>query len=247
MGEKEEAAPAEKEEAAPAEEEAADAAPQPAAVKAWAPHTDEWSEFVTYSDDSSVGQPCPDLSSLTLVPKGHHDEPIEIGKGKQALLVFFAKYIKYEAFPALAAGTKYCEELGIQTAGILFDHKGKDASRFVEKKVSVPDYVLYHDDGWTVKKAFQDLAKGAVLGLPSLFLINGDGTIAWRQALSGNTGAMTLDASQFDYQIRAFVAGKELGSHGPSPKKEEDGGGEDIGEVEEKDVFETQEVADAVW
>ena len=252
----EEAAPAkeEAEEAAPAKEEAeeaaavegTDAAAQRATAKTWTPHTDVWSEFITYSDDSSVGQPCPDLSSMTLVPKGHHDEPLEIGKGKQALLVFFAKYIKYEAFPALEAGTKYCEELGIQTAGILFDHKEADATRFVEKKVSVPDYVLYHDSGWAVKKAFQELAKGDVVSLPSLFLVNGDGTIAWRQALSGNTGAMTFAASQFDHQIRAFVAGKELGSHGPSPKQEETGG-EDIGPVEEKDVFATQEVADAVW
>merc|ERR1711934_696267 len=206
---------------------------------------DEFSEFITYSDDSSVGQPCPDLSSLKLVPKGHHDEPIEVGKGKPALLIFFAKYIKYEAFPALKAGENYHKEFGIQTAGILLDNKEKDAARFVEKKVSVPDYPLYHDGGWTVKKLFQTLAKGQVLTLPSLFLIRGDGTIAWRQALSGMTGAMTLDASQFDYQIRAFVAGKELGAHGSSGRVDDDG--EDIGPVEEKDVFECQEVADAIW
>jgi len=227
-----------------ADEGAAEEQTTPAAT--FTPYSgDEFSEFITYSDDSSVGQPCPDLSSLKLVPKGHHDEPIEVGKGKPALLIFFAKYIKYEAFPALKAGENYSKEFGIQTAGILLDNKEKDAARFVEKKVSVPDYPLYHDGGWTVKKLFQTLAKGQVLTLPSLFLIRGDGTIAWRQALSGNTGAMTLDASQFDYQIRAFVAGKELGAHGPSGRVDDDG--EDIGPVEEKDVFECQEVADAIW
>merc|ERR1711934_73866 len=227
-----------------ADEGAAEEQTTPAAT--FTPYSgDEFSEFITYSDDSSVGQPCPDLSSLKLVPKGHHDEPIEVGKGKPALLIFFAKYIKYEAFPALEAGENYSKEFGIQTAGILLDNKEKDAARFVEKKVSVPDYPLYHDGGWTVKKLFQTLAKGQVLTLPSLFLIRGDGTIAWRQALSGNTGAMTLDASQFDYQIRAFVAGKELGAHGPSGRVDDDG--EDIGPVEEKDVFECQEVADAIW
>jgi len=229
------------EEPAPAAAAATSAAKEPAA---FVPYEGEYSELVTYSNDKALGKPCPDLSTLIPVLKGHHDEFVGVGKGKPTCVVFFAKYLKYEAFPAVEAVSGYAQELGIECAGILLDHKNKDAKRFVEKNPCKCDIPLFFDKGWKVKDAFSEIL-GGVLSMPSLYLFNGDGTIAWRQALSGMAGAMTLAASQFDHQIRSFAAGKALGSHGDSGVEEVDDSLE--GPVTTEDVFATQEVADAVW
>lgn len=235
---KEEAAPALPAAAAPAV-----AAPSAAAVKEFVPYEGEYEEFVTYSDDPSLGKKCPDTSTLVAVPKGHHDEFVGIGNGKPTCLVLFAKYLKYEAFPAVEAVSAYAAELGIDSAGLLLDNKEKDAKRFVEKNPCKCDIPLFFDPGWKVKDAFSAMLNDPVT-LPSFYLFDKDGTIVWRQALTGMTGNMKLGVSQFDYQIRAFVAGNPLGSHGPSGISRDNSV---AGPVSQEDVFATQEVADAVW
>ena len=228
------------------EAEAAPALPAASAakeVKPFVPYEGKHSEFITYADDSFVGKKCPDLSTLVPVPKGHHDDFVGVGKGEATCLVVFAKYLKYEAFPAVEAVSDYAQELGIACAGILMDHKGKDATRFVEKNPCRCDIPLFHDDGWKVKDALQEL-HGDVVSMPQLYIFDKDGTAVWRQALTGMGGAMTLAASQFDYQIRAFCAGKPLGSHGESGIVVDNSV---EGPVKSEDVFASQEVADAVW
>lgn len=236
---KEEAAPALPAAAAPA----AVAAPSAAAVKEFVPYEGEYEEYVTYSDDPSLGKKCPDMSTLVAVPKGHHDEFVGVGNGKPTCLVMFAKYLKYEAFPAVEAVSAYAAELGIDSAGLLLDNKEKDAKRFVEKNPCKCDIPLFFDPGWKVKDAFSAMLNDPVT-LPSFYLFDKDGTIVWRQALTGMTGNMKLGVSQFDYQIRAFVAGNPLGSHGPSGISRDNSV---AGPVSQEDVFATQEVADAVW
>ena len=212
-------------------------------VKPFVPYEGEYSEFVTYDDDSVVGKKCPDFSTLVPVPKGHHDDFVGVGNGKPTCVVVFAKYLKYEAFPAVEAVSSYAQELGIDSAGILMDFKEKDAKRFVEKNPCKCDIPLFHDNGWKVKDALQAL-QGGVVSMPQLYLFDKDGTVAWRQALTGLGGAMTLDASQFDHQIRAFAAGKPLGKHGASGVVVDNSV---EGPVKSEDVFASQEVADAVW
>jgi nucleoside-diphosphate kinase len=235
------------EEAAPADAAAAPALPAAAATsaaKAFVPHEGEHNDYITYSGDRALGQKCPDLSTLVSVPKGHHDEFAGVGNGKPTCLVLFAKYLKYEAFDAVEAVSGYAANLGVESAGILMDFKEKDAKRFVEKNPCKCDIPLFHDPGWKAKDAFSKMEEGS-LTLPSLFLFDKDGTIVWRQALSGQSGVMTLNISQFDYQIRAFAAGKPLGQHGKSPEAQVDD--TVAGPVSTEDVFATQEVADAVW
>jgi len=215
----------------------------PAGPKPFAPYVGEYEEYITYDDDRALGQKCPDLSSLTAVPKGHTDDFVGVGKGKPTCVVLFAKYLKYEAFQAVEAVSGYVKELGLEAAGILMDHKEKDAKRFVEKKSCKSDFALFHDPGWKVKDAFNKQL-GGVMSMPSLYLFDKDGVIVWRQSLTGMSGVMTLANSQFDYQVRAFVAGTPLGKHGPSGRVVDDSV---AGPVEEKDVFESQEVADAIW
>jgi len=212
-------------------------------LKPWVAYEGDYDEYVTYSDDGALGKQCPDLSTLTPVPKGHHDDFVGVGKGKRTCIVMFAKYLKYEAFPSVEAVSFYAKALDIQCAGILMDNKEKDAKRFVEKNPCTCDIPLFHDPGWKVKEAFQALT-GGVVTLPALFLFEADGKIAWRQALTGMTGEMTLDISQFDHQIRVFADGKPLGSHGASGVVVDDSV---EGPVKSEDVFASQEVADAVW
>ena len=225
------------------EEEAAPALPAAAAAADFVAYEGEYSEFITYSDDKALGVAFPDTSSLEIVEKGHHDEPMNLGNGTGALIVFFAKYMKYEAFPAVEAASEWASKYGLQGVGILEDHKKKDVARFVEKKSCKCDLTLYWDNGWALKNLFQDLC-GGVLTMPQLMIVDGAGKIVWRQALSGMTGAMTLGASQFDLQLAAFAAGNPLGSHGASGQEEDEGNYDDI---EAADVFETQEVQDGAW
>merc|ERR1711937_612357 len=53
---------------------AASAAPAAKAPKPFVPYEGEYEEYVTYDDDKALGQKCPDLSSLTPVPKGYTDD-----------------------------------------------------------------------------------------------------------------------------------------------------------------------------
>jgi len=216
------------------------------ATEGFTPYSGEYNELVTYDDHPSWGKKFPATQSLKIVPKGHHDDPPVIGTGKPALFVFFAKYLKYEAFPAVEAASAYAAEFGIQTAGVVLDNKEKDVARFIEKKPCKSDFALYFDKGWLFKKEFQREILGMdTFPMPSLCLVNGDGTIAYFQALSGMSGTMTFATSQFDYQIRQFIAGKPFGKHGESGVEKEDDTVE--GPVEEADVFAKQEVADAIW
>jgi len=219
------------------------ARPELPAIKPFVPYEGEYSEYVIYTDDGALGKQCPDLSTLTPVPKGHHDDFVGVGKGKRTCIVVFAKYLKYEAFPAVEAVSLYSKALDIECAGILFDHKEKDAKRFVEKNPCKCDIPLFHDPGWKVKDALQAIT-GSVVTLPQMFLFEADGKIAWRQPLTGMTGDMKLDTSQFDYQIRSFAAGKALGSNGASGIVVDNSV---EGPVKSEDVFASQEVADAVW
>lgn len=218
-------------------EEAAPALPAPAG---FVPYEGEFSEFVTYDDDKALGSAFPDTKSMEKVNDG---ADFEFGTGKPAIVVFFAKYIKYEAFAAVEAASAWADSLGLQGVGVLLDHKKKDATRFVEKAPCKCTLSLYWDNGWVLKNLFQDMT-GGVLTTPQLMLIDGEGNIAWRQALSGQTGTMTLSASQFDIQVALFAAGKKLGSHGSSGVEEDN---ENYDDVEAADVFDTVEVADAAW
>ena len=71
-------------------------------------------------------------------------------------------------------------------------------------------------------------------------MIDGKGNIVWRQSFSAG---YPVGSMGFVVQLKHVVAGEELESHGPNPQPEED-----LGDIEEaKDVFETQEVPDAIW
>ncbi len=77
--------------------------------------------------------------------------------------------------------------------------------------------------------------------MPCAFLLDGEGTIVWRQAYSAGYPFATMG---FYAQLRHLLNGEPLEHHGPNPNPKE----EDDEDVEEgKDVFETNEVKDAVW
>ena len=82
--------------------------------------------------------------------------------------------------------------------------------------------------------------KVGAMAVPCAFLINGEGTIVWRQAYSAGYPYGTMG---FFSQLLHLLAGEPLDSHGANPEPEEEL--DDV--VESKDVFQTQEVADAIW
>jgi nucleoside-diphosphate kinase len=229
------------------EEDTEAAPPAPVAEDGFVPYEGEYSENVTYSDDAALGKPLPDFSSLKMVQ--YKDEgcmrPIVIGEGEPCLVVLFAKYLKYECWPAINKVNALAKEFGVQCAGLCLDRAEKDVLRFCEKKQANFDAITIHfDNGWKVKNLFQDLMKGQTITLPSLFIVDKDGIIVWRQQLTGMSGTMVIDNCQFEYQFRQFMAGKSLGSHGPSGIVEEEDD-EDLEEAE--DVFASQTVEDAKW
>jgi len=116
-----------------------------------------------------------------------------------------------------------------------------------------------------VQDAFRSLMKVGAMAVPCAFLLDGSGTIVWRQVVplmlrkpveccidSHNSHTVRRQAYSAGYpfatmgfysQLLKLLAGEPLDSHGNNPNPEE----ELEGVEEAQDVFATQEVPDAVW
>jgi hypothetical protein len=196
-----------------------------------------FNEYITYSDDASLGQDCPDMSSLEYV----QGDPITIGDGRVKIVFCWGKYLKWHCWPTMIGMCEINEKYpSVDVVGIAADKKKKDVDRFLEKGECRADCPLAFDMNWVLKDAFRKTMQVGALAVPHAFLINGEGKIVWRQAYSAGYPFATMG---FFEQLEHLLAGEPLKSHGPNPEPEED-----IGDVEEaEDVFATQEVADAIW
>ena len=193
--------------------------------------------YITYSDDASLGEACPDLSTLDYV----QGEPIKIGDGRVKIVFFWGKYLKWQTWPIMIGMSEINEAFAdVDIVGIAADKKRRDVERFLEKGECRSDVALAFDGDWTLKDAFRKLMKVGALAVPHAFLINGEGKIVWRQAYSGGYPFATMG---FLVQLQHALAGEALETNGPNPEPEEEM--EDVEEAE--DVFATQEVPDAIW
>lgn len=197
-----------------------------------------FNEYITYSDDASIGQDCPDLSSLKMV----QGDALKAGDGRVKIVFFWGKYLKWQCWPTMIGMCEIAEKHPeIDVVGIAADKKEKDVLRFMEKGECRADCPLAFDMNWVLKDAFRNLMKVGALAVPHAFLINGEGKIVWRQAYSAGYQFATMG---FYEQLLHVLAGEDISNpNGPNPEPEEDLGEE----VESKDVFACQEVADAIW
>jgi len=197
----------------------------------------KFNEFITYSDDAALGQPCPDLSTLDYV----QGDKLTVGDGRVKIVFFWGKYLKWQCWPTVQGMCEINEKHPeVDVVGIAADKKRKDVERFLEKGECRADCALAFDENWVLKDAFRKLMKVGALAVPCAFLIDGTGKIVWRQSYSAGYPFATMG---FYSQLKKLIAGQPLDSHSANPEPEED-----LGDVEEaKDVFATQEVADAIW
>lgn len=201
------------------------------------PNAEVFNEYCTYADDAALGQQCPDLSSLDYV----QGDKLTVGDGRVKIVFFWGKYLKWQCWPTMIGMCEINEaHPDVDIVGIAADKKKKDVERFIEKGECRADCALAFDMNWVLKDAFRKLMKVGALAVPHAFLIDGSGKIVWRQAYSAGYPFATMG---FYSQLKNLLEGKALNQNIANPAPEEDY--EDVEEA--KDVFETQEVKDAIW
>ncbi len=133
------------------------------------------------------GKSAPDFTAQTLDGK-----PVTLSalRGKPVLLDFWATWCSpcVEQMPALAALYREAKEQGLVLIGVDEDETPEKALAFVrEKQYSWPN-IYDHKDG-AVKARYD------VFGIPTLVLIDKDGTVAWYQTGSGPETDETVRAA----------------------------------------------------
>ena len=94
--------------------------------------------YLTYEDDVCLGKDCPALSTLVYV-KG---EPVEVGGGKNTVIVFFAKFAKgdYTTVQGITELSKQFPD--VQFLAISVDPTKDDAESFLKKIGTCKSYAL---------------------------------------------------------------------------------------------------------
>lgn len=195
------------------------AAPSSAEVPLPPPH------LRVYADDSALGKSAPSLETLVYV-KG---EPVQLGGGKNTLVLFWAKFAKGDYGTVCSVSDLQAQFPELQVVGISADPEQEQVESFVKKlgtampEINVPelkaDFALAYDPDKKVKTAFQKATGLVSVGASACFLVDGSGTIVWREQFSQGH---LLEKGQITEQTRRLLAGEPLLSNGPRPKDDDD-------------------------
>merc|ERR1712226_779280 len=107
---------------------------------------------------------------------------------------------------------------GVQGIAISQDPSEKDAQSFVKKigtampELYIPkleiSYAIAFDNKKTVKNKFLDVTGMTTIGASATFIIDGTGTIVWREQFA--QGYFPPKKGQLAEQLRRIIAGEEL-------------------------------------
>lgn len=205
-------------------------------------------EHRTYSDHSALGKAMPPMETLQFVGKesGFAWEPF-----KPAMVVFWASYAEgdhlvLEACSEIANGT--AEQIVMQTVAISCDAKKGLVETFAAAadagkapiKVNLP---LAFDPERAVRSAFQLAAGGESVGVSTVFLINGEGLIVWKETFSQ---MHPVADGQLGAQVNLLCTGADLIDNGPKPAAAAGGSGSSGGGKGAADELSDLEMSDDV-
>ena len=180
--------------------------------------------YMTYEDDKALGQAAPPIDSLEYV----QGEPVKLGGGKITVVTIFAKFAKgdYTTINDLKPLVDRFPQ--VQLVGLSIDPEKSDAEGFVKKiGTSMPEiyidnldvpFPLGWDNGKVVKEAFRNLSGLMSLGASACFVVDGGGTIVWREQFGQGHAP---HQGQLGKQLELTVAGKALLKNGPNPVQPE--------------------------
>eukprot|EP00455_Lapot_gusevi_P005069 TRINITY_DN12140_c0_g2_i1.p1 TRINITY_DN12140_c0_g2~~TRINITY_DN12140_c0_g2_i1.p1 ORF type:complete len:198 (+),score=60.63 TRINITY_DN12140_c0_g2_i1:110-703(+) len=193
-------------------------------------------DVTTYSDEKSIGQPCPSLELLEAV----RGDKIDLQPGKVHVLYFFNTFYK-GAYGINEELTKLSEKLTEVTfIAISNDAEKEKLEKFLGKtileentkevqRLAVP--YIYFDDKKATAKMFCDVSNLGVMSCPMAYIVDKDGKIAWRQQF---LQSFTIAQSNFEAQLQHVLAGEEIEVAGPRPVVEVEG---ESAECDEMSLF----------
>ncbi len=166
---------------------------------------------------------------------------VEFGAGgKPTVLLFWAKYAKGEVRVTAAVSDLVEKYAGrVNVVGVSVDLAKKDAEKFLasvgeenpeQRSVIKASFAAAYDTDKELLNAFKEVAETDNLGPSSVFLVNADGVIVWRERFSSSH---EWKDGIFEQQLDRLLDGKELISVGKAPAteevvEEEEGGGDDV-------------------
>jgi peroxiredoxin len=181
--------------------------------------------MITYDDDKALGAVAPSIELLDFL-KGNK---FDLTPGKVVVLYFWSKFYKGgygcgDQMSDLAA--KYPEAIwvGVGTdpeRGIVDGFIKSPAVNVLTSKPHRMDLpFICWDEGRRTSKMYGIASGLATLGVPHAFIIDRNGKIAWRQALSQS---YVVSQSNFEEQLQHVLKGEPLAKAGAAPKIVDEG------------------------
>ena len=206
--------------------------------------TDANRPYVVYDDDGCIGKPAAGL--LEGLDYFHQaDKAVEIGNGQPAVVFFWAKFAKGDFATVNVFSYVARSHPDVQVVGVSCDPHKADAEKYMAK-VGVfqkelgtsgltpeADCALAYDPDRAVKERFlaATAPSSTTVGVGHSYLIDGAGTIVWRERYTRGFSPM----GQMLEQIERLKAGRPLVANGLKAVEADDG------EEEEEEVANTTE------
>lgn len=192
-------------------------------------------KYLTYDDDAAIGKQFPPLHTL----KAMKGDMVEVGTGRPLVVMTWASFSDGDWKPVVCAMSQLAKQTPeADFLGLSCDVKEENVEKFIEKiggsfpEISVEcleaDFVIAFDPEKTVRTALQKLSNLSSLSASCVFLVDGKGTIVWREQFNQYHA---LSEGQFKAQLYRLLDGKDLIKNGNKPK-----GSDDEDEEEEMDL-----------
>ena len=198
--------------------------------------TDANRPYVVYADDGCIGKPAAGL--LDGLDYFHQaDKAAVVGNGKPTVVFFWAKFAKGDFATVNVFSYIARQHPDVQVVGISCDPHKADAEKYLTK-VGVfqkelgtsgltpeADCALAYDPERAVKERFLEATapSSTTVGVGHSYLIDGAGTIVWRERYTRGFSPM----GQMLEQVERLVAGKALVANGLKAVEADDGAEEE--------------------